>query len=223
MDTKYINFAQLVVSIMSVCLVTVTCYAEDHKVVGSGFLGDYSKLKSHPDTKREGAMVYIKPDLNLGSYHSIYVAFPHIQIKSEAGDAIVDPRELAELAEYFHDKMVGALEGNYALEDEPGAGVLVVRTVIVDVEPINSTTGVLGKLALKVVNLEVGKASIEAEFLDGESGEQLAALIETRGGDRVELGMAGAKKWGHAKAAFKQWSKLLDERLDDFGMPKTTE
>lgn len=185
----------------------------------SGFLGDYSKLEQHPDPDRN-AMVYIKPGLNLKEYKGVYIAFPLVQLYSEHRQSTLDPRDLTELAQYFYDKMIGALEDKYPLADEPGPGVLVIRTAIVDVKPINRVAGVAGKLALKVVNLDVGGASIEAEMVDGDTGDRLAALLEIKKADRVEVGMAGAKQWGHAKAAFKDWAELLEKRVGELGLPK---
>lgn len=186
----------------------------------SGFLGDYSQLEPSTDKSREGAMVYIKPGLDLKPYKAVHIAYPLVQLNSDERQSTVDPRDLTELASYFHDKMVAALEDNYSIVDEPGPGVLVVRTAIVDVKPINSVVGAIGKLALKVVNLEIGSASIEAELVDGDTGERLAALVETKKGDRVGAGMSGAKQWGHAKAAFKSWAEVLAERLDEFQLTK---
>lgn len=104
----------------------------------------------------------------------------------------VDPRDLTKFADYFFQKLVGAVEDNYELANERGDDVRVVRTCIVDVSPISRTAGVVGKLVLKVVNLDVGGASIEADLVDGQSGEQLAALVEAPNADRVEVSMDGA-------------------------------
>lgn len=199
-----------------IAILTISA-AESNRV--SGFLGDYSQLEHHPDPDRN-AMVYTKPGLDLKEYKGIYVAFPLVQLTSDQRQSTVDPRDLTELAQYFYDKIIGALEDEYPLADEPGPGVVVVRTAIVDVNPINRVAGVAGKLALKVVNLDVGGASIEAEMVDGDTGERLAALLESKKADRVEVGIAGAKQWGHAKAAFKAWAELLEKRVGELGLPK---
>lgn len=210
-----LDYATVAAAIMCSIMLSLPSSGQETK---SGFLGDYSKLHQHPDPRREGAMVYAKPGLSLKAYKAVYIAYPHVQLASSDRQQTVDPRDLTELADYFHDKLVGAIEDTYELADEPGPGVLVVRSCIVDVNPISRVAGVAGKLALKVVNLDVGGASIEAELVDGDSGEQLAALVESKKADRVEVGMQGAKKWGHAKAAFKDWAELLDERLGELGM-----
>lgn len=186
----------------------------------SGFLEDYSQLEPHPDKGRKEALLYLKKGLDLSEYNGILVDEPLIYLNTTGAERGVKAKDLVKLSDYFYNKLIGALEDDYNLVDEPGPGVIVVRTAIIDVVPIKGGIGKLGKVVLKVVNLDLGGAAIEAEIIDGESGERLAALVEAKKGKRVELGMSGAKKWGHAKAAFKDWSKVFAKRLEELGMKK---
>jgi hypothetical protein len=59
----------------------------------------------------------------------------------------------------------------------------------------------------------VGTASLEAEFLDSQTNERLAAFIDTKGAEKYKL-VKGFYKWGHAKEAFKYWAGRLRKWLD---------
>lgn len=205
-------------AIMCAAMVSGSVIAQQPAI--SGFLGDYSQLEPLSEKGRKGALIFRKKGLDLSEYNAIFVAEPLIYLNVTAEERGVKAKDLAMLSDYFHGKLVGALEDDYDLVDEPGPGVIVVRTAIIDVIPIKGGIGKLGKLALKVVNLDLGGASIEAEVIDGESGERLAALVEGKSGSRVEIGMSGAKKWGHAKDALKEWSKGFAKKVEEFGMKK---
>jgi hypothetical protein len=65
----------------------------------------------------------------------------------------------------------------------------------------------------KLTGLGIGGASMEAELLDSQTGEQIGAIIEGRKGSQVSL--AGLKEWGDAKAIMDDWAKGFRKRLDE--------
>ena len=70
----------------------------------------------------------------------------------------------------------------------------------------------------------MGEATIEFEALDGGTGDQVAAYIETRIGKKyywtkgISTGISQYTKaystWAYTKEAMDYWVKLLRERLD---------
>ena len=66
---------------------------------------------------------------------------------------------------------------------------------------------------MKLLGSGLGGASLEAEILDSVSHEQLAALVESKLGNRFRL--EGLAKWGDAKRIMDNWAKWVRERLDE--------
>ena len=60
----------------------------------------------------------------------------------------------------------------------------------------------------------VGQASLEAELLDSQTNERVAAVIDRRAGARHNV-LEGMHRWGHTKDAFEFWAKRLRLWLDE--------
>ena len=187
----------------------------------SGFLGDYSDLQPHPDKKL--MLVYRKHEGVLASYDRFLIDPVLIYFHEDAKGTGVYPAELAQLAAFLRDEVIAALsEGNaYEVVEEPGPGVIRVRAAITDVVPVDpkknigaSAVGMATGVGLLLPRVDLGRTSIEAEFLDSQSGERLVAVVAEKKGKRFGGKIKGAKTWGDVKAAFKKWSKDLRKRLD---------
>lgn len=146
-----------------------------------------------------------------------------IYFHEDAKGTGVDPQELAELAGFLRDEVIAALsEGDaYVVVEEPGPGVLQIRAAITDVVPVDpkknlgaTAVGMAAGVGLLLPRVDLGRTSIEAEFLDSQTGERLVAVVAEKKGKRFGGKVKGAKTWGDVKAAFKNWSKGLRERLD---------
>jgi len=191
----------------------------------SGFLGDYSKL--HPDPKNSELLVYTKNDDILKNYSKFMVDRVTIYLLPEAQNRGIDPEDLARLAKNFHDDIVDELtKAGYEVVSSPGPGVLEGRLAITNVEPTGSkknvavkagavaaSTAVAPGAALLVPRFSVGKASIEGELLDSDSGERMAAFVTSRSGRRWFAGLKGYKQWGDVNAAFQTWAKNFAARV----------
>lgn len=187
----------------------------------SGFLGDYSDLHPHPDKKL--MLVYRKHAGVLAGYDKYLIDPVLVYFHDEAKGVGVDPQELAELAGFLREAVVEALSkgGGYQIVDEPGPGVVRLRGAITEVVPVDpkknigaSVAGMATGVGLLMPRVDLGKTSIEAEFLDSETGERLVAVVAEKKGKRFGGKIKGAKTWGDVKAAFKKWSKDLRKRLD---------
>jgi hypothetical protein len=183
--------------------------------LGSGFLDDYSKLRENSQFKDDGVKIHVEKGFDLGKYDKLLIVYPKVYLDTEGDSREINPKELIELTDYLHEKLIGAVEDDYALADEAGPGVLVIRSAITDVVPIKAAAGATVKVVLKVVNVDLGGASIEAEFIDGGTGKQMVALMDTEKGKRFGMGSAGGKTWGHTKVAFKDWAKRMASFLGD--------
>ncbi len=59
----------------------------------------------------------------------------------------------------------------------------------------------------------VGRAGVEAEILDGVTGQRLAAAVDRRAGTKTLRG--GVSKWSDVQNAFDYWSEKLRTRLTE--------
>jgi hypothetical protein len=187
----------------------------------SGFLGDYSDLQPHPDKKQ--MLVYRKRPGVLADYDAFLVEPVLIYFHKDAKGTGVDPQELAQLATFLRDEVVRAISESrvYRAVDSPGPGVVRLRAAITHVVPVDpkknigaTALGMAAGVGLLLPRVDLGRTSIEVEFLDSESGERLAAVVAEKKGRRFGGKVKGAKTWGDVKAAFKKWSKGLRQRLD---------
>lgn len=194
----------------------------DEERVVSGFLGDYSELQPHPK-KGDDLLVYRKAGGVLGEYRAFLVDRPLVYFVPDSKGIGVDPAELQMLAQHLHDAVVAQLEkGGFQVAEEPGPGVLVLRTAITDVNPVNPAKNISAKVAgaavgvgLLVPRTDLGGASIEVEMLDGESGERVAAVVASKRSRRFGGLIKGSKRWGDVKAAFESWAKQFRKQLEE--------
>lgn len=198
------------------------CAAGGMKTVEqSGFLGDYSQLQ--PGGKDRVALLYIKPGANLRSYDKIMFDRVMVMLSDDAEYRAIDPALLKELTDYYQQALFNAVKDGYQVVDQPGPGVLRVRTAITELKPskpvantMSSITppGIVASLAVKIAsddNLGTGEAGTEFEFLDAMSAERLAAGVDRRQGGK---GMFRGK-WDDTKDAFDFWAKRFRTQLDE--------
>jgi hypothetical protein len=205
----------------------------------AGFLSDYSQLK--PKGGKSEAYSYRDPSVDLAKYNKLMVDRIKIYLKEDAPSKEIDPTELKELADYFHDAIVKAVEGAYPVVREPGPDVLRVRIAITDLVPNAPEASVVslvvpfmwvGEAGAGAAKGEVGstpflgEATVEAEALDSESSKQVAAYIEERVGKKYNWthGVDTAVKdylkaystWAYTKQAMDQWAQQLRQSLDEW-------
>ena len=203
----------------------------------AGFLSDYSKLK--PKGGDSEAYSYVDPSADMGKYNKLMVDRIKIYLKEDAPSKQIDPAELKELADYFHQAIVKAVEPAYPVVNEPGPDVLRMRIAITDLVPnAPEASGVtlvvpfvwLGEAGAGAAQGKagstpfLGEAAVEAEALDSVSSKQLTAYIEERVGKKYNWthGVDTAVKdylkaystWAYTKQAMDHWAQTLREALD---------
>ncbi len=191
----------------------------------SGFLQNYSGLRPAPDDS--GAWTYRRPGVDFRPYTKVMVDPLVIWPSTQSNYRGLDPRTAWQLAVAFEERMRLALAGGYTLVKQPGPGVLRIRAALTDVVlqrpgvespgPIISTTNDFLLQATEKVsgmNMFAGEAAIEAEALDGQTHEQLAAFVEKRMNSRV-LMTKDKYSLGPILEMFTYWSKRFRQRLDE--------
>ncbi len=187
----------------------------------AGFLGDYSMMKPGGDDR--AALLYIKPNADFKQYNKIMFDRVMVLLADNAEYREIDPAMLKELTDYYQNALLTAVKGGYEIVDQPGPGVLRVRTAITGVKPSKPVAntlstivpvGIVASGATKAIsgdNLGTGEAQTEFELVDAQTGERLAAAVDKRQGGKMVF--RGA--WTDTKDAFDYWAKRFRQRLDE--------
>ncbi len=202
-----------------------------------GFLSDYSKLK--PEGGDSDAYKYRDPQVDAAKYDKLMIDRIKVYLKADAQSKEIDPAELKELTDYFHQAIVKAVEGAYPVVREPGPDVLRLRIAVTDLVPNKPEASVVSLVVPYLWVAEagsgaaegkpgttpfIGEATVEMEALDSESNKQVAAYIETKMGKKYNWthGVSTAAKdymkaystWAYTKQAMDYWAELIRKRLD---------
>ena len=93
---------------------------------------------------------------------------------------------------------------------EPGPGVARIRIALTGVRRSRALANIVP--VGRVAGAGMGGAAMESEWLDSESGDQVAAFVMARTGSRFEGG--GMTKMSHAKRAIRKWVDSVSEELE---------
>jgi hypothetical protein len=194
----------------------------------SGFLSDYSKLAPGGDDQAQ--LVYLKPGLDVSSYHAVRVEPVKLLAAAQDSDLAKLSREDQQmLANRLHTAIVDALAKDWKVVDQAGPGVLLVRGALTEAGASNVALDIVAtwipqvRLLSTVVGLgadtaaTVGKARGEVEVEDGATGEQLMAAIDERVGTRGVKGVTD--KWSDVQMAFDDWAERIRLRLAEHRGP----
>lgn len=203
----------------------VACVTTDQarSVDTSGFLKDYSQLKEGDDD--QALLVYINPQTDFRGYDKIMLD-PVTLWANEDSDVFelpVEDRKM--LGNYLLAALIENLKKDYTLVDQPGPGVMHLRTAITEAEGswvVMDTIATVIPQLLMISNLKklgtgtqafVGKASVEAEMLDSQTGERLLAAVDRRAGGKAWEGKT--ESWADVKQSYDYWAKKLQTRLKE--------
>jgi hypothetical protein len=193
------------------------------QVTYSGFLRDYSDFRPGPEGGAD--LIYIKKGVDFSQYNKIMMDHVLFWFHERADYRGIDVTELERLADAYHKAIAGALGDAYPLVGEAGPEVLRLRAAVTDVVPTRPAAGdvpsvpPVGKVssAAPVAGLgthaDVGSATLEAELLDSQTGERLAAIVDKRAGGKYRP-VEGVQKWSDAEQAFQFWAGRLRNWLD---------
>ena len=203
-----------------------------------GFLSDYSKLR--PEGGDSKALIYENPKVDQSRYRKVMVERIKMFLAEDADYKGIDPTELKELADYFHQAIVQALGDSYPVVEEKGPDVVRLRIAVTDIVPTKPEASVvslvvpfvwMGEAGAGAAKGEagstpfVGEATVEMEALDSLSNEQIGAYIEHRVGKKyqwtkgVESGvkdyLRAYSTWAYTKQAMDGWAQVIRQRMDE--------
>ena len=215
MKTKRVRWAGWLLLLLATSCATT--HAVRH-VKTSGFLGDYSQLQ--PGGDGEPALIYRQAAAGPG-----YAKLLIDPVVAYAGPGSrlhkLSPEDRQALLDYFHAALREQLGQDFALAETAGPGTLRLRVALTDargskilldtlstVVPVGLAISALQRVALGQTATS-GRATIEAEALDSQTGERLAALVDGRAGTKVTGRFDKWSKWQDARDAFDYWGGSL--------------
>ena len=216
-------FAGVLAAGMVLGLAACATTHQTRSVAESGFLKDYSQLKpGKGDAKR----VYIDPSADWSKYTGVCIEPIELwhsdDPESKLGKLSKPEQEL--LASYFYTALTEHLAKDFHLVNQAGPGVLVVHCAITEAKksrPVSDLVssvvpyGMALSLAKRVIfgtGFGVGECQVEGEFLDGQTGQRLAAVVDRRAGTKA-LRSKFNGSLGDVKLAMDYWAEHLDERM----------
>ena len=184
------------------CAMLLTACAHSQQAGGfgkaepSGFLKDYSKLHAAANDT-EATLVYFTPDkAKFKSYTKILVEPVQVWRGEDSDAKGLDQEDADYLSQFLWTHLDEELSKYYRITKSPGPGVMRMRVAITEAGkgiPILDnltaaypTTLLMSKAKKAISGTEslVGKASIEMEATDSQTGELIAAGVDRRGGGK---------------------------------------
>jgi hypothetical protein len=222
-------------------MVAATAVAEEGAFpVQEGFLSvGYDSAKFEVREEMGGVdLVYIAPGTleQLGKYEGVMVDQPEVWIAGDSPYGGAKPDNLKAIADLIRDGLTERLiRGGYNVVETPGPNVVLLRIALTDLYLKKKKRGLLAytpigaatKLAADAVRdmldkVDIIEMALQAEFIDSETDEVLAAVIVKRGARKDK--QAGQKE---VRMDFDEFSEVIAEyaarircRLDNGKLPK---
>lgn len=201
-----------VLMVVAVVVMLIQCGCDGGGVTKTGFLTDYSRLRKESDTTLRNINKRALAKYSSFIVDPVEVHFHHgAKAIEERTKGKLTQRQITDLTNYMHAKLIEAIQdsGN-RIAYQPAAGVARLRVAITDIQ--KSDLASLMPVA-KVAGAGIGGASMEAEIVDSMTGEQVAAIVESRKGTRIPFANLG--DWDAARQVIDDWAKRLQKRIEE--------
>ena len=185
--------------------------------VNSGFLPDYSRLKSNPDYPE--SKDWVNPKANLNQYKAIIIdpVTVHLSDALIKDGARPDPDVLNQVTEYFHGALVRAFKARkWNIADKAGDGVARYRAAITGItvqggtgsSPLNYVPVVFIVKTATGQNSTKAHIYMESYYTDSVIGQTLGEVIQAATGKSVS---GKGITIDNLKAALDKWAKKAAE------------
>ena len=219
------RFAAITLAVSSLLTLTACLTSKQARsVTESGFLSDYSQLKKGKGDQAK--LVYFAPGVDWKKYTKMYIE--PVQLwkgddkESKLGKLSKENQDL--LASFLYTELNNELQKSYTIVDKPGPDTIVLRSAITEAKksapvrnlltsivPFGIAANILVTAAFGT-GIGVGEVQVEAELLDGQTNQRLAAAVDRRAGTKA-LRTKFDGTWGDVKLSFEYWAQKLETRL----------
>lgn len=201
-------FAVALVLFSSACFapdtVTINEPAPPQKFVPSGFLSTYNNLT--PSRYNPGVPAYVNEERPLRHYKMVILEPVQVHLVQREGARQVDPVLLQSLARHLENEIRSSLDKAYPIVSKEGFGVLKLRAALTDATAEEPSTFWAGD--------GIAGLWIEAELLDSQTDEQVAAYADAFYKDGRLGSLHGAAGCNDARGCLEVWAVLLRQKLD---------
>jgi len=192
----------------------------------SGFLGDYSQMQK--GAKGQANLVYFNPEADWSKYKKIWIQPVELWKSDDPKSPInrISPENRKKLIDLLHTALYNTLSAQYTMVEQGGPDVFIVHAAITEFRRSTPVAGEvsaiylplkvvsLGKQTLQGTAIGVGSVTIEAEFLDGETNERLAAVLDARSGTSA-IRSKFSSTFGDIDKSFRWWAEHLKARIEE--------
>ncbi len=184
----------------------------------SGFLSDYSILKTAPDDK--DTLGYVAPNIDWEKYNSGMV--DRVVIITPDGDKEVDSKLLVAIAEKFEEMIKADLKKHFNIVDRAGPGTIRVQAAITGAfssyddlkgyQYIPIAAAVVGGMRASGAEKKSVRVMAEVKLLDAVDGQLLAQAVDLKAGGKKQSAESGILL-ADVKEILKQWSQRITDRI----------
>jgi hypothetical protein len=122
----------------------------------------------------------------------------------------ITEQDVKDLTNYMHSAIVKAVQdAGKKVVYQPGPGVVRIRVALTDIEKSSMVSAVP---QASLVGAGIGGASMEAEMVDSQTGQQIGAVVQSKDGSRLPFTNLG--EWTTVKKVIDKWAKTLQEKLE---------
>ena len=193
---------------------------------GETFLPNYSELK--PDGKD---WIFHAPNIDtaMTGLTSVMVDQPEVFISPQSPYKGAKPADLTAIAEFARTSFEARLTAHgYKIVTSKGPGVFYIRSALTDLELKEKSRSILDYTPTTFVISSVYRAledfmkkmdiidvAVQAQFLNGETGQEIGAGVVPRGGNGEQM------TFDQFKALMETWGDRIACRLDNGRVPES--
>lgn len=176
----------------------------------SGFLSSYDQLESGRKQHRD--FYYRNAEVNPFEYKVVLVDPVQVYFTKDAAGRDLNEKALAELTSYFDLNFRALVSEWFALSEAPGDGVARVRIAVTDVRPSKPLFDIVPHS--KILGLNQGGATIEAEMVDSVTGAQILAIVDRGWGNRLRA-LPKFDTLDDARKVIDEWMRVFRTNMED--------
>ena len=211
---KYLLSVLLTVSLFSTPVLLIAG-APSH----SAFLEGDIVFEKDPD--RRNVYRYIKEGLNLGDYDQVAIAPIEIWVHPDSSYKGMQANNIKAMSDQLRQVMVSTLEPDYPVVNRVGKKTIGVRLAITGIKLKKKKRGFLSYMPIgmavaavqddTISKTTLSDAVIEADLVDGLTGERIAALVD----QNMAAELSGqSHEWNEIEKILEFYAKRFKKRLD---------